>query len=92
MKKIGVELSKQIYLDPLGNEWVLEKVCLPKRKGEYSFWIAECEELRKSFRENLKRSVLKQITEFAKTKKEKFLFNNQLLIKIKNKNHGNKSI
>lgn len=50
-----------MYKDDLGNIWELEKMSLPKKKGTYDFWYGECSSLNISFRENLKRDLIKKI-------------------------------
>jgi hypothetical protein len=50
-----------VYEDSNGNIWDVEKVSLPKKKGVYSFYTAYCRDLHISFRENLKRDLIKKI-------------------------------
>ncbi|HLO91580.1 MAG TPA: hypothetical protein VK172_10495 [Lentimicrobium sp.] len=57
-----MKLTKSIYKDSKGNEWVFEKMSLPKKKGSYNYWIAECMSLNKAFRHE-KKSELKKIIE-----------------------------
>ena len=59
MKKI-----KSIYCDSKGNEWIVQQESLPKRKGTYTYWIADCNALPKSFRADLKNQVIEQIKLF----------------------------
>ena len=56
-----MKLIKQIYQDKKGNIWEIEKCSLPKKRGYYTFWSADCITLNKSFRDNLKGNLLKQI-------------------------------
>ena len=55
---------KTIYSDSKGNEWVVQKESLPKTKGTYTYWIADCYALSKSFRADLKKQVIEQIKLF----------------------------
>ncbi|MFY8161987.1 MAG: hypothetical protein ACOVNU_11705 [Candidatus Kapaibacteriota bacterium] len=55
---------KSIYCDSKGNEWVVQKESLPKIKGTYTYWIADCNALSKSFRADLKNQVIEQIKLF----------------------------
>lgn len=52
---------KSIYCDKKGNEWVVQQESLPKIKGSYTYWIADCNSLNKSFRADLKKQVIDQI-------------------------------
>lgn len=56
------------YTDLLGNVWIICKESLPKKRGEYVYWIGECESLQKNFRENNKKEVILAINTFVSTK------------------------
>ncbi len=59
-----MRVVKSIYEDSKGKLWEVEKVSLPKlnkKKGNQSFYTAECKELNKSYRETLKREIIKKI-------------------------------
>lgn len=56
-----MKLLKCLYQDADSNIWEIQKESLSKKKGEYTYWIAECKSLNKCFRANLKRDILKQI-------------------------------
>lgn len=57
-----MKLTKSIYQDSKGNEWVIQQESLPKKKGTYTYWVGECTKLNKSFREDKKKD-LKNIIE-----------------------------
>ena len=59
-----MKLIKGIYIDNKGNEWVIEQCSLPKKKGSYKFYVAECNAISKSFRADLKGQVIEQIKLF----------------------------
>jgi hypothetical protein len=54
-------LKRTVYADASGNEWEIEKSALPKRRGMYIYWIAECKKLSKSFRSEKKKDLIFQI-------------------------------
>ena len=56
-----MKLIKTIYTDKNGNEWEVEKSVLPKKKGQYVFWIGECKKLNKCYKANKKRDLLNTI-------------------------------
>lgn len=56
-----MKLTKSIYLDSKGNEWVIYQESLPKKKGTYSYWIGECLKLNKYYREEKKKDLKKFI-------------------------------
>lgn len=56
-----MKLLKSLYQDNNGNVWEIEKQSLPKKKGQYNYWVAESKSLNKSIRANLKREIIKQI-------------------------------
>ena len=56
-----IKVVKYTYQDSKGNLWEVEKVSLPKKKGNYNFYLAECKSLGCSFREPLKRDIIKRI-------------------------------
>jgi len=56
-----MRLIKSLYSDDFGNVWEIEKQSLPKKKGSYNFYLAECKSLNKCFRSNLKRDIINQI-------------------------------
>lgn len=56
-----MKLLKSLYQDADGNVWEVQKESLPKKKGEYTYWIAECQSLNKTLRESLKRDIIKKI-------------------------------
>lgn len=70
-----MKLQRSIYIDELGNEWIIERQSIERvvKGGSYSYWMGECDSLRKSFREPLKRTVIKAI--------------NNLVTEIKNRKH-----
>lgn len=56
-----MKLLKSLYSDSNGNVWEIQKESLPKKKGQFNFWVAECFSLNKSIRANLKRDLMNQI-------------------------------
>jgi hypothetical protein len=54
-------LKRTVYADASGNEWEIEKNALPKLRGMYVYWIAECKKLSKSFRSDKKKDLIFQI-------------------------------
>lgn len=54
-------LKRTVYADASGNEWEIEKSALPKRRGMYIYWIAECKKLSKCFRSDKKKDLIFQI-------------------------------
>lgn len=54
-------LIKTVYRDQYGNEWTVQFETLPKKRGEYKYWTAEC--LNKHFRGVSKTSLFNQIKE-----------------------------
>jgi hypothetical protein len=55
-----MELVKSIYTDKHQNEWIIEKVSLPNKRGtRITSYIAECNNT--SFRHTKKSEVIKQI-------------------------------
>ena len=56
-----MKLLKSLYLDSKGNVWEVQKESLPKKKGYFVYWIAECKSTNKSLRSSLKRDLKKQI-------------------------------
>jgi hypothetical protein len=58
-----MKMLKSIYQDSKGNLWEFEKCSIPKYKGTYKYWIAECKEQDKSLKGDLKRDLIKKIKE-----------------------------
>lgn len=56
-----MKLSRSIYVDSHNNEWVVQKHSLPKKKGEYVYWIADCVDLCKSIKADKKRDIISKI-------------------------------
>jgi len=56
-----VKLTKSMYVDRQGNEWVLYQESLPKKKGTFTYWIGECVKLNLCYRENKKKDLKKVI-------------------------------
>lgn len=56
-----MKLLKSLYSDSNGNVWEIQKESLPKKKGQFNFWVAECLSINKSIRANLKRDLINQI-------------------------------
>ena len=56
-----MQLVKQLYNDDNGNLWEIEKCSLPKKRGTFNFWVAECKALSKNYRENTKKDVIAKI-------------------------------
>lgn len=54
-------LVSQIYKDSNGNEWLIQKNSLPKKRGEFIFWTGECDALGKGYREHTKKELKKVI-------------------------------
>ncbi len=54
-----MKLIRSIYMDKLGNEWIIQKHSLEKKRGYHVFWTAECGN--REFRENGKRLLIKKI-------------------------------
>lgn len=54
-------LKRTVYADASGNEWEIEKSAVPKLRGMYVYWIAECKKLSKSFRSDKKKDLIFQI-------------------------------
>jgi hypothetical protein len=57
-----MKLTKSIYIDQKGNEWIIQRNYLPKKKGEYIFWTGECVKLNMEVKED-KKSDLKKLIE-----------------------------
>ena len=54
-----VRLLYSVYVDHYGMKWLLQEHRLPKRKGEWIFWLAECiDDKNLSFRDETKKNVL----------------------------------
>ena len=60
---MAVQSKKSIYLDSKGNEWEVEQKGFRNRN---KFWIADCNELNKTFVGNLKKEVIEKIKLFIK--------------------------
>lgn len=56
-----MKLIKTLYKDSQGNIWEIERMSLPKKKGVYAYYLAECQTLNLSLKENLKRELIKKI-------------------------------
>ena len=56
-----MQLVKQFYKDDAGNLWEIEKCSLPKKRGTFNFWVAECKALKRNYREDNKKSVIAKI-------------------------------
>jgi hypothetical protein len=54
-------LKRTVYADASGNEWEIEKSAVPKLRGMYVYWVAECKKLSKSFRSDKKKDLIFQI-------------------------------
>lgn len=55
-----MKLIRQVYMDKLGNEWIIQKHSLAKKKrGYYTFWTAECGN--RELRDTGKRLLIKKI-------------------------------
>lgn len=57
----NMKLVKTIYRDNQSNEWIIQKESLPKKRGSYVYWIAECNVLNKCYREMKKKDLKKSI-------------------------------
>ena len=53
-----MKLIRTIYTDLNGNVWEVQQEKLPKKKGVYTYWVAECKELNKCLRADLKRKII----------------------------------
>jgi hypothetical protein len=62
-----MQIIKSIYQDSNGNIWEIKRESLPKKKGEYVYWLAECKEKNICFRKNLKRDIIKEIKNHNKS-------------------------
>ena len=56
-----MKLLRTIYIDKAGNEWVIQRNTLPKKKGVYVFWTAECAKLNLEYKENTKKELKKHL-------------------------------
>ena len=56
-----MKLIKQFYQDDNGNIWEIESCSLPKKRGEYKFWTAECKSLSRHYREDNKKRLMIKI-------------------------------
>lgn len=54
-----MKLLKSVYTDNQGNVWEIQKQSLPKKKGQYNYWIAECHTKNLAYTEKLKRDIIK---------------------------------
>lgn len=61
-----MQFIKSTYKDLNGNIWEVKRESLPKKKGQFVFWTAECTEQNISFRSKLKRDVIKEIKNLKK--------------------------
>ena len=50
-----------LYRDPQGNDWHITKHSLPKKRGEWVFWIGESIDGKHSFREDSMKAVKRKI-------------------------------
>lgn len=64
-----MNIIASIYRDANGDVWEISRQTLPKKKGEYIFWVAECPKKNISLRGNLKKEVLNRIQETIKKHK-----------------------
>lgn len=54
-----VRLLYSVYVDQYGMKWLLQEHRLPKRKGAWIYWLAECiDDKNLSFRDETKKNVL----------------------------------
>lgn len=51
------------HFDSQANEWVLTPCSLPKKRGEYKYWLADCYKLDKTFKADTKKELIKRISE-----------------------------
>jgi|688.fasta_scaffold82978_6 hypothetical protein len=63
-----IAIIKSIYQDTEKNIWEIKRESLPKKKGQYVYWLAECKEKNISFRKNLKRDIIKEIKNLTNNK------------------------
>jgi hypothetical protein len=56
-----MKMLKSIYQDSKGNIWEFERCSIPKIKGTYMYWVAECKEQNISIKADLKRDLIKKI-------------------------------
>ena len=49
------------YIDSQGKTWKITRECLPKKRGTFKFYVAECIEDKRSAREKLLRDVKEAI-------------------------------
>ena len=57
----NMKIIKSIYQDLNGNIWEVKRESLPKVRGEFVFWIAECTKKNISIRANLKKNIIIEI-------------------------------
>lgn len=65
-----MKLLKSIYEDSYGCIWEVTKFSLPKKKGYYNYWIAECKSLNIVHRGNKKKDLIKAIEEINQKSKQ----------------------
>lgn len=58
-----MKLLKSVYEDSYGTIWEISKETLPKKKGVYTYWIAECKLFDAVLRGNKKKDLIKMIEE-----------------------------
>jgi hypothetical protein len=64
-----MKMLKSIYQDGMGNLWEFERCSIPKNKGTYNYWIAECKGQNKCIKGDLKRDLIKTIKDGIKVQK-----------------------
>lgn len=60
-----MKLIRTVYSDQYNNEWSVEFHELPKRRGTWKFWTAECNNL--EFRGDSKTELFRQIADTVKS-------------------------
>jgi hypothetical protein len=63
-----IAIIKSIYQDTEKNIWEIKRESLPKKKGQYVYWLAECKEKNICFRKNLKKDIIKEIKNLTNNK------------------------
>jgi hypothetical protein len=61
MKMPNVILKEKIYLDHKGRTWRVTKESLPKIRGMYKYWLAECMTHDLAFREDTISKVITKL-------------------------------
>jgi hypothetical protein len=63
-----MKIIKSVYQDSEKNIWEIKRESLPKKKGQYVYWLGECSEKNICFRKNLKRDIIKEIKNLTNNK------------------------